>query len=72
MTTDIGAAESFGVDEFLARVARALSTSTETAKWDTSAVLATLAEAVAGGELNQILSRLQSGYAVLFGKPELT
>jgi uncharacterized protein (DUF2267 family) len=71
MTTGIGPAESFGVEEFLARVARALDASTETAKWDASAVLTTLAESLTGGEFNQVLTRIQSGYAVLFGRPDL-
>jgi uncharacterized protein (DUF2267 family) len=71
MTSVTGPAEPFGVDAFLARVAHALSTSTETAKWDASAVLTTLAEAMAEDGLNQLLGRVQSGYAVLFGKPVL-
>jgi uncharacterized protein (DUF2267 family) len=66
------AGQAFGVEEFLLRVGAALDTSAETAKWDASAVLTTLAEAVTGGQLNQVLTQLQPGYAVLFGKPELT
>ena len=66
---DAGA--TFGVEEFVSRVAAALDTSPETAKWDASAVLTTVAEAVTGGQLNQVLSQLPSGYAELFGKPEL-
>lgn len=70
--TDTPGGLSVGLEEFLERVATALGTSsTETAKWDASAVLTTLAEAISGGELNQMLSRLPSGYALLFGKPEL-
>ena len=63
--------EAFGVEEFLRRVARELSATEETAQWDASAVLTTLAEAVSGGELNQILTQLPAGYAPLFGKPDL-
>ena len=66
-----GARESFGVEEFLRRVATALDASTETANWDASAVLCTVAEAVSGGQLNQILTQLQPSYAELFGKPDL-
>ncbi|MFI9254961.1 hypothetical protein [Streptomyces sp. NPDC053069] len=34
-------------------------------------ILTTLAGAVSGGELNQIISQLPSGYAVPFGKADL-
>ncbi|GGT24312.1 hypothetical protein GCM10010271_29630 [Streptomyces kurssanovii] len=44
----------------------------QTAQWDASAVLSTLADAVSPGELNQVISQLPSGYAVLFGKPDLS
>ena len=63
--------EAFGVEEFLRRVARELSATEETARWDASAVLTTLAEAVSGGELNQVLTQLPAGYAPLFGKADL-
>lgn len=63
--------EAFGVEEFLRRLAHQLSATEETARWDASAVLTTLAEAVSGGELNQILTQLPAGYAPLFGKPDL-
>ncbi|MDG9703499.1 DUF2267 domain-containing protein [Streptomyces sp. DH37] len=65
-------AETFGVEEFCRRVAERTGARPRTAEWDASAVLSTLARAVSGGELNQILSQLPSGYAVLFGKPELS
>jgi uncharacterized protein (DUF2267 family) len=32
----------------------------------------TLADAVSGGELNQVLSQLPSRYATLFGRPGLS
>lgn len=62
---------SFGIEEFHRRVAERTGARPRTAEWDACAVLTTLAEAVSGGELNQILSRLTSGYAVLFGKADL-
>ncbi|MDN4517239.1 MULTISPECIES: DUF2267 domain-containing protein [Mycobacteriaceae] len=71
VTANGDAPESFGVEEFLRRIADAVGGSTETVTWDASAVLCTVAEAVTGGQLNQILSQLQPGYASLFGKPEL-
>lgn len=63
--------ESFGVSEFLRRVAERTGARPRTAEWDASAVLSTLAEAVSGGETNQLISQLPSGYAPLFGEPEL-
>ncbi|WP_330342337.1 DUF2267 domain-containing protein [Streptomyces sp. NBC_00557] len=64
-------AESFGIEEFCRRVADRTGARPRTAEWDASAVLTTLAGAISGGELNQILSQLPSGYAVLFGKADL-
>ena len=63
---------SFGVREFHERVAELVGGRSLTAEQDTGAVLTTVAEAVSGGELNQLLSHLPSGYAVMFGKPELS
>ncbi|WP_347060606.1 DUF2267 domain-containing protein [Blastococcus sp. HT6-30] len=63
--------EVFGVEEFLRRIARELSATEETARWDASAVLTTLAGAISGGEVNQILTQLPAGYAPLFGKTDL-
>lgn len=65
-------AESYGIGEFYRRVADRTGGRPRTAQWDSSAVLSTLAGAVSGGELNQIISQLPSGYAVLFGKADLT
>ncbi|MDN3294334.1 DUF2267 domain-containing protein [Streptomyces ficellus] len=64
--------ESYGVGEFCRRVAERTGAHTRTAQWDASAVLSTLADAISPGELNQIISQLPSGYAVLFGKPDLS
>jgi uncharacterized protein (DUF2267 family) len=66
------AAETFGVNEFLERVAQLTGARPRTAEWDAGAVLSTLSEAISGGELNQIISQLPSGFAPLFGKPELS
>ncbi|MGW7256554.1 DUF2267 domain-containing protein [Streptomyces sp. NPDC054834] len=64
-------AESFGIEEFYRRVAEAVGARSRTAEWDASAVLTAVADTVSGGELNQIISQLPSGYAVLFGKADL-
>ncbi|GAA2355333.1 DUF2267 domain-containing protein [Nonomuraea africana] len=72
LPTDHDRAESFRVQEFLRRVAAATGATERTAEWDASAVLCTVAEAVSGGELNDVLTQLPSGFAVLFGKPSLS
>ncbi|MGK5448541.1 DUF2267 domain-containing protein [Streptomyces radiopugnans] len=64
--------ETYGVEEFCRRVGERTGSRPRTAEWDASAVLSTTAGAVSGGELNQVLSQLPSGYAALFGKPELS
>ncbi|MGV9567557.1 DUF2267 domain-containing protein [Streptomyces sp. NPDC003480] len=64
-------AERFGIEEFYRRVAERIGARPRTAEWDAGAVLTTVADTVSGGELNQIISQLPSGYAVLFGKPDL-
>ncbi|MEU2631040.1 DUF2267 domain-containing protein [Kitasatospora sp. NPDC007106] len=57
---------------FVEAVARALHTSLACARWDTSAVLAALTD-VAGEELtDRLLARLPRGYALLFGRADLT
>ncbi|CAL9617260.1 DUF2267 domain-containing protein [Streptomyces albus] len=66
------APETFGVSQFCERVAEQTGARPRTAEWDASAVLSTLADAVSGGELNQLISQLPSGYATLFGKAELS
>ncbi|MBL1093149.1 DUF2267 domain-containing protein [Streptomyces sp. NPDC001739] len=67
-----GRTESYGREEFLRRVAEGTGARARTAEWDACAVLSTVAEAVSGGELNQVLGQLPSGYAVFFGKPGLS
>lgn len=69
---DDGGPGSFGVSEFCRRVAERVGGHPRTAEWDASAVLSTVADAVSGSELNQLLSRLPSGYGMLFGKPDLS
>ncbi|MEW2184802.1 DUF2267 domain-containing protein [Streptomyces cellulosae] len=64
-------ARSFGIEEFLRRVAERTDARPRTAEWDAGAVLSTLGDAVTGGELNQIISQLPSSYAALFGKADL-
>ncbi len=63
--------EKFGSEEFHRRVAERTGARPRTALWDDGAVLTTVADAVPGGELNQVISRLPSSHAVLFGKADL-
>jgi uncharacterized protein (DUF2267 family) len=72
LTEQRGPATAFGVQEFLGRVATGAGATERTALWDASAVLCTVAEAVSGGELNDVLSQLPSGYAALFGRASLS
>jgi uncharacterized protein (DUF2267 family) len=59
-------------DGFAGAVAARLEgASTETARWDVSAVLTTVTESIDGGGLNHVLSQLPSGFATFFGHPEL-
>jgi uncharacterized protein (DUF2267 family) len=67
-----GPVSNMGVREFLDRVAAQTDATEVTAQWDASAVLTTVAEAVSGGELNDVLTQLPSGYAALFGKTTLS
>jgi uncharacterized protein (DUF2267 family) len=60
--------QRFGVEEFLRRVAAGTGATERTAEWDAGAVLSTVADAVSGGELNDVLTQLPSGYAALFGR----
>ncbi|MFF4713400.1 DUF2267 domain-containing protein [Streptomyces eurythermus] len=64
--------EALGREEFLRRVAEQTGARPRTAEWDASAVLSTVADAVSGGEVNHLLSQLPTGYAELFGRPDLT
>jgi uncharacterized protein (DUF2267 family) len=67
-----GEPETFNVHEFLRRIAEVTGASQRTAQWDASAVLSTVADAVSGGEVNDVLTQLPSGYAVLFGQSAIS
>lgn len=72
LTGDAGRpVERFGIEEFHRRVAERTGALPRTAQWDASAVLTTVADAISGGELNQVISQLPSSYAVLFGRADL-
>ncbi|MEU9077934.1 DUF2267 domain-containing protein [Kitasatospora sp. NPDC004745] len=57
---------------FVEAVARNLGTSLTAARWDTSSVLAAVTD-LAGDDLSdRILAQLPRGYALLFGRADLT
>ncbi|MFE9454114.1 DUF2267 domain-containing protein [Streptomyces sp. NPDC006739] len=59
--------------EFVAAVALLIDGATEeTARWDTSAVLNTVADSVDSQLVQQILAQLPPGYGLLFGHPVRT
>lgn len=43
-----------------------------TARWDTGAVLAVVGQLAGSGLIGRVLTQLPPGYALLFGRPELT
>lgn len=72
LTNAGGGGQRIGVAEFLRRVGEGTGATERTAEWDASAVLTTIADAVSGGELNDVLTQLPSGYATLFGRPSVS
>jgi len=66
-------AEPLPPERFLRATAAWIEGATEqTAAWDVSAVLSTVAEAAGDGLLGQILLQLPAGYDLLFGRPQPT
>ncbi|GAB2591322.1 hypothetical protein GCM10027168_25780 [Streptomyces capparidis] len=65
------APRTWGVREFVHQVAQSTDADGPTAEQHTRAVLSVIADEVSGGELNKLISQLPSGFAPLFGKPEL-
>ncbi|MDH6129053.1 DUF2267 domain-containing protein [Kitasatospora sp. GP82] len=57
---------------FVEAVARALNTSLTSACWDASSVLAALADPAGDRLTDRILAHLPRGYALLFGRADLT
>lgn len=57
---------------FVETVADALNTSADTARWDASAVLTALARLAGEPLIDRVLTQLPRGYALLFGRAELT
>ncbi|MFD7602260.1 DUF2267 domain-containing protein [Streptomyces mirabilis] len=57
---------------FVKDLATRTGTTPAVARWDTGAVLAVLGHLAGPGLLDRILTQLPSGYALLFGRAELT
>ncbi|WP_307623709.1 DUF2267 domain-containing protein [Streptomyces sp. V3I7] len=65
-------AEPLSPERFVRATAAWIEGATEqTAAWDVSAVLSTVADAVGDDLLKQILLQLPAGYDLLFGRPQL-
>ncbi|MCX2969697.1 MULTISPECIES: DUF2267 domain-containing protein [Streptomyces] len=64
--------QNWGVQEFVHRVAEITGDHEEQAEEHSRAVLTAVAAQVTGGELNKLISDLPTGYAALFGHPELS
>lgn len=62
---------TWGVREFVRRVAEASGDDEETARAHAEAVLTVLAKTIYGGEVNNLISALPAGYAELFDHAEL-
>ncbi|MGP4113590.1 DUF2267 domain-containing protein [Streptomyces sp. 4N509B] len=66
-----GEGRGWGVGEFVHHVAAYTGEDEDAALTHTRVVFSVLADQVAGGEMNKLLSQLPSGYAELFGYSEL-
>jgi uncharacterized protein (DUF2267 family) len=71
-TAQIPVPEMFTGWGFVKDLATRTGVTPAVARWDTGAVLGVIARLVAPGLLDRILAQLPSGYALLFGRAELT
>ncbi|WP_333909824.1 DUF2267 domain-containing protein [Streptomyces sp. ACA25] len=72
LTVQVPATQPLGAAEFVGSVALRLEgASPDTARWDVSSVLSTVAELAGPELLGRILGQLPPGYALLFGRAEL-
>ncbi|MEU9131908.1 DUF2267 domain-containing protein [Kitasatospora sp. NPDC048540] len=63
--------EPVAAPAFVEAVAHTLNTSLTSARWDTSSVLAALADLAGDRLTDRLLTRLPRGYALLFGRADL-
>ncbi|MFI9259897.1 DUF2267 domain-containing protein [Streptomyces sioyaensis] len=71
-TAQIPATELLTGWGFVKDLATRTGASPATVRWDAGAVLAAVADLAGEGLLTRILQQLQAGYALLFGRAELT
>ncbi|MFJ1707396.1 DUF2267 domain-containing protein [Kitasatospora sp. NPDC088346] len=64
--------ETVAAPAFVEAVARTLKTSLTAARWDASSVLAALTNLVGDRLTDRLLAHLPRGYALLFGRADLT
>ncbi|WP_371502890.1 DUF2267 domain-containing protein [Kitasatospora sp. NBC_00374] len=64
--------EPVAAPAFVEAVARTLNTSLTGARWDVSSVLAALTDLVGDRLTDRLLTHLPRGYALLFGRADLT
>jgi uncharacterized protein (DUF2267 family) len=65
-------AEPLTPERFVRATAAWIEGATETAAWDVSAVLSTVADAAGHDLMDQVLFQLPTGYDLLFGLPQPT
>ncbi|MET7745554.1 DUF2267 domain-containing protein [Streptomyces sp. NPDC005385] len=71
LTTSVPNSEPLTGRDFVTDLASRTGASPATTRWDTGAVLATVARLTGPGLLARILHQLPEGYALLFGQAEL-
>ncbi|MEU1192468.1 DUF2267 domain-containing protein [Streptomyces sp. NPDC005859] len=72
LTSEIPATELLTGWGFVKDLASRTGGTMATARWDTGTVLRVVAQLAGEGLLNRVLARLPGGYALLFGRAELT
>ncbi|MET7699887.1 DUF2267 domain-containing protein [Streptomyces sp. NPDC005485] len=73
VATQLPATRRLTAAQFVDSVAaRILGATPATARWDVTSVLSVLPKAVGNEVIDQVLEQLSSGYALLFGRADLT
>ncbi|MDH6580482.1 DUF2267 domain-containing protein [Kitasatospora sp. MAP5-34] len=72
LTSQIPLTQPLDAPALVENVAARLATTAATARWDTSSVLTVLADLAGNHLTGRLLAQLPPGYALLFGRAELT